>query len=241
MSRTLYALIVLLLVSIALAAPVPPPFTAGWDNPVVPDRDCKIIRAKGALTIEMPGSDHDYDPQRERKNAPRLLRDVEGDFVIRVHIHIDCHPSSKSTVEGQLSSVAAGFLLIPPKSSPFTCIRFEFGVAAEGIGADGYAGMKHRDIKKGRMNGIWSRRWGKHWPLPEKANQAYLRWERRGEYFSPSISADGEKWTPLMGPMGFGSLPAKLKVGLAAYSTSTERSKVRFDKFKLIQNRKKKR
>ena len=50
------------------------------------------------------------------------------------------------------------------------------------------------------------------------------------------ISPDGEKWTRL------GSLPhmpQKCKVGLAAYSTSTEPAKVRFDQLKIARDKKK--
>ena len=72
----------------------------------------------------------------------------------------------------------------------------------------------------------------KDWPLPAKAEQAYLKLERRGLYFRAFLSPDGEKWGPITGPFGTLGRP-KLKVGLAAYSTSAEPSKVRFDQFKL--------
>jgi hypothetical protein len=75
--------------------------------------------------------------------------------------------------------------------------------------------------------------------LKAKPEYAYLRLKRSDETFYPYVSPDGEKWTLLTGGAGFRHLPAMLKVGLAAYSTSSERSKVRFDQFKLIQDRKK--
>jgi hypothetical protein len=74
MSRCKISLATLLLTCTALAAPAPQPFTAGWERSLDPDKDCKFLRDKGALSIEMPGTDHDYDPLRERVNAPRLLR-----------------------------------------------------------------------------------------------------------------------------------------------------------------------
>jgi regulation of enolase protein 1 (concanavalin A-like superfamily) len=241
MTRSIIALMMLLLAAVALAAPVPTPqpFKTGWDKPVDPDKDCKFTRDKDSLTIELPGTDHDYYPLRDRVNAPRLLRDIEGDFDIQVRVRMDRRPSATSTVKGQPSLVSGGFLLIPPKTYGITCIRLEFGVAGQGDDTNGYAALKHQDTAGGRSDARWGREW-KDWSLPEKADRAYLRLVRRGEKLYPSISPDGEKWALLMGGQ-YGRLPAKLKVGLAAYSTSAEPAKVRFDQFKLIQGQKKKR
>src|ERR1700739_653380 len=70
MSRCLYVLLALLLASTALAAPVPEVFVSDWGSPVDPDKDCKIRREKGALTIEIPGTPHEYDLRCKRVNAP---------------------------------------------------------------------------------------------------------------------------------------------------------------------------
>lgn len=240
MTRCICGLGTLLLVSAALAAPAPQPFVAGWDNPLDTDKNCKFVRDKGTLVIEMPGTDHDYAPLRDCHNAPRILRNLEGDFDMQVRIRIACSPSLKSTVKGQPSSVAAGFLLIPPDRYGISCIRLEYGKAGEGIGVDGYAALKHQDRVGGYSNARWENRW-RNWPLPEKTDQAYLRLRREGEKLYPFISPDGEKWTSLVGPAQFGRLPAKLKVGLAAYSSSTESSKVRFEDFKLLRGKQKER
>jgi hypothetical protein len=240
MSRCKFSLATLLLTCTALAAPAPQPFTAGWDSPLDPDKDCKFVRDKRALIMEMPGSDHDYDPHRERLNAPRILRNLEGDFDMQVQVQIACLASRKSTVERQPSFVVAGFLLIPPPSYGIPCIRLEYGLAGQESGKDGYVALKHQDKAGGYSNAIWSRSW-KNWPLPEKTDHAYLRIKREGEKLYPSISPNGEKWTSLVGSAQFGRLPAKLKVGLAAYSTSTEPAKVRFEDFKLIRGKKKER
>src|SRR6185437_1126141 len=132
MSRLVGSLVALVLISTALAAPAPQPFKAGWHNPVDPDKDCKFIREKASLTIEMSGTDHDFYPLRERVNAPRLLRDIEGDFEMQVRVQIDCRPSLTSTVKDQPSLVAAGFLLIPPAPFTVTCIRLEYGLVRDG-------------------------------------------------------------------------------------------------------------
>jgi hypothetical protein len=116
MNRSLSVLAVVLLACASWAAPAPVPFVTGWGYPVNPDSDCKIRRSNYALTIEMPGGDHDFDPLRKRLNDPRLLRDMEGDFEIQVRVQMVCRLPAQSTVKGQPSCVAAGFLLIPPKN-----------------------------------------------------------------------------------------------------------------------------
>lgn len=273
MTRTLFAMAALLLVSAALAAPAPDPFRSGWGNPVDPSRDCKISRNGGVLTIELPGTDHDYDPIRKHLNAPRIVRDIEGDFDLRVRVRIDCRHSAKSTVKGLPSCVSAGVLLIFPDPSQTTCTRFEFGLSEpgiarsdyavtpslsyprresaseKGIGEDGYAATKHyysmvqpstktwnHEVQK-MIHMIEDTGW-KDWPFPKKTDSAYLRLEQQNAWISCYISPDGERWTRLSAQSG---QPEKFKLGLAAYSTSTEPSKVRFDQFKLTRGKRNKR
>jgi hypothetical protein len=183
----------------------------------------------------VPGTDHDFDRLRDLFNAPRLLRDIEGDFVMQVRVRIDGRPLAQSTAEGQPSSVAAGFLIILPDES---CSRLEYGTRLHGREAEGYAAMKERPAIGGQGNFIWDGHW-KNWPLAAKAEYAHLRLERRGNTLYPSLSPDGRKWTPLNGGLGMEKMPERLKVGLAAYSISAEPSKVHFDQFKLSQAKRK--
>ncbi len=269
MKRSYVTLAVLLLGSGVIAAPAPKPFVSGWSNPVNPDRDCKIRRDEATLIIEMPGTDHDYDPIRKHFNAPRILRDMEGDFEINVRVQIERRPSAKSTAKGQPSCVSAGFLLIYPDTSRTTCIRSEYGfpqpgigldgyaaasdlpyprrerASGTGIGEDGYAAMKdfycqvrppdmtwnHGDQKQ--IRSICDRGW-KDWPFAKKSDYAYLRLEQRGNWITFFISPDGKKWTQLSSHSG---QPTKFKLGLAAYSTSTDPSKFRFDQLKLTRGK----
>lgn len=85
---------------------------------------------------------------------------------------------------------------------------------------------------------LFDRGW-RDWPMPKKADCTYLRMEQGDKWINFFMSPDGEKWTKVMwcGP----TLPAKSKVGLAAYTTSSEPSKVRFDQVKFTQGKKKKR
>src|SRR5579884_1635000 len=142
MARSLLALAAFLLACTVLAAPAPQPqpFVSGWEKPVDPDKDCTIKREKDTLIMEMPGRDHDYNPLRGQFNAPRLFREreIEGEFVMQVRVRIDGQPSAQSTVDGQPSSVSAGFLVTLPQEYPCVCIRVEFRASRTGSGVHGY-------------------------------------------------------------------------------------------------------
>ncbi len=151
MNRSLLALSALLLACAALAVPAPEPVVSGWSNPVNPDRDCKIRCDNGALIIEMPGSDHEFDFHRKRLNAPRLMREIEGDFDMEVRVRIDCRPSVESSVKGQPSYVSAGFLILPPDNSFGT--RLQYRVDGQGDGVDGCIAYIDQSAQSGGLTG----------------------------------------------------------------------------------------
>lgn len=242
MRHHIYALSLLLAAYAVLAAPAPAR-KDGWGRLIDPDHDCKIAIKDGAVTMELPGTDHELAPKRKRFNAPRVLREVEGDFVMQVRVCASFLPSSKSSVDGEDPRVAAGLVLIPADKH---CIRLEYGAYRR-------KGMQD-NVPSFRMRGerIWNVEEG-GWELPWKQQirngneeRIYLRLDRRGNAIFRFLSPDGKKWYAGsdMSERGtisveFSSLPANLKVGLAAYSSSTEPFKVRFDQFKLVRGQKK--
>ncbi|HTU91951.1 MAG TPA: hypothetical protein VMF69_17850 [Gemmataceae bacterium] len=241
MNRSLCALAALLLACAVaiLAAPAPQPFVSGWGSSVDPDKDCKIRRDKGSLTIEMPGTVHYYDPLRKRFNAPRLLRDFEGDFEMQLRVRIDCRPSVQSSVKDQLSYVCAGFLVIPPDTNGIATDRLEYRVAGQGDEVDGCAAMLQSGNKRGQDFGALNKQNHPLWPFKSKPDHVYLRLVRLEEVWSSDISADGEKWLSFGGGGVHVGLPSKLTVGLAACTTSTEPSKVVFDQLTIRHGEKK--
>lgn len=238
MNHYFCSLAALLLACLALAAPAPQtkPFVTGWEEPVDPDRDCRIRRDKGALIIEMPGRDHDYDPRRGQRNSPRLFREreIQGDFVMQFRVRIDCLPSVQSTVDGQPSSVSAGFLVMLPQNDPLMCARVEFRLSRKGIGVHGYFDVRRWFHDKRQGGRIIEGAKGRD---EEWKRDAYLRLERQDGNLGYSISSDGENWKRTG---AIGGVREKLKVGLAAYSTSTDPSKVQFDQLKLTWPQRKK-
>lgn len=239
MIRLLCVLAALSLFSTAWAAPAPQPFDSGWDKPLDPSRDCKIRRNNGVLTIELPGREHAYDPTFESYNAPRLLRDIDGDFTMQVRVRITPCAADQLERKDCISFTSAGFLVIPPEGSAFTCVSLEYRIPGQGLDVDSYRVNFHRFVRSAYNGGSgYSKDFGQ-WPFKVKQPEhVYLRLERRNNEFIHSISSDGKSW--VSGDISqFSRIPPKLKVGLAAYETEAKPSKVRFDQFRLLRGKKK--
>jgi regulation of enolase protein 1 (concanavalin A-like superfamily) len=225
MSRAILSVAYLLCACIVLAAPAPAnvPWVTGWDKPVDPDKDCKFIRDKDTLTIEVPGKDHDLAIERDLMNSPRLLRDVEGDFVAQVRVSGTFKPSQNSTSNERLPFVGAGLLLMADEK---TYIRLERAALVKGGEVKTYANWELR------QDGQWVL-WGEEQIQPLEDKATFVRLERKGDKFLASVSQDGKEWKELK-PLEL-QLPAKLKLGVAGGGTSMDVFAPRFDQFQLRQ------
>jgi hypothetical protein len=230
------------LAGLVLAAPVPKPkewrFAPGLDRPIDPDKDCKFTLGKGALAIEVPGKPHDIDPARKRDNAPRVLRPVEGDLRIEVRVSGDFRISEASSVAG-VAPGAGGGLLVMADERRGECLRLEFGMTRDqGRALRPYILLK--DTVSGRAIHLTSNDpKGEGWAYPGQATKAFLKLELRHHKGGCRIrcfdSLDGKKWARWSATENsyYGGVPKKLKVGVAASSTSTRSCKLTFDRFKL--------
>jgi S1-C subfamily serine protease len=77
---------------------------AGWGTVIDPDKDCKITPNDKRLTIEIPGKLHELDYDGGLTNAPRVMREVEGDFVATVKVTGDFKLGPKCTNPRSASS-----------------------------------------------------------------------------------------------------------------------------------------
>lgn len=202
-----------------------------WSEQIDPDKDCKFVTDKDALSIGIPGKDHDLWPKDKKMNAPRLLKEVEGDFDVQVRVDVTATLSKKSTAAGRAAYVAAGLLIIPGEAHVF---RHEFGLSRQFDGVPYYA--SHLIHKSG--NGGYSYWWegSRGWKLPKGLRVVWLRLERRESNGISDLncmaSADGKKWV-VTTTHGIGRCPTKVKIGLFAVSTSSEPFSPRFDEWKL--------
>ena len=204
-------------------APVGPPavlsFETGWDKPVDPDGDCKIVADKEALTIEAPGKRHDLAGEGAI-NAPRLLRDVSGDFTIQVRVAGDLKPAGPSTAPGGLPFEGAGLVLMADDK---TFVRLERAALDRNGAAEPYVNWEVR--ADGRQQ------WASTAKLNPEDQTVYLRLRRLGDRIFPGFSADGKTWTEM--PSQALATLATVKVGVAAVTSSAGTFRPKFDDFRM--------
>src|SRR5256885_16281855 len=74
----------------------------GWGKALDPDGDCKFIVQKGRLTIGLPGTDHSLSCERGQMNSPRVLQEIEGDFIVQVKVSGTFPTGATSVVPSRL-------------------------------------------------------------------------------------------------------------------------------------------
>jgi regulation of enolase protein 1 (concanavalin A-like superfamily) len=212
----------ILVVSPAFSQDDQPPGLKGWGVVVDPDRDCRIGLEGEKLTITVPPKRHDLSIEVGDMNAPRVLQEIQGDFIAQLKVSGKVRHTGNRTSEHYLAYHGAGFLLWQDER---TYIRLDrASVVQDEAGTVHYANFGLRqnaklvDVEK---SGI---RIADH--------DAYLRLERRGDRVFRSVSQDGVRW------MSFDpyvvDLNAALKLGVAAINTSTEPFKAEFAEFEIF-------
>jgi regulation of enolase protein 1 (concanavalin A-like superfamily) len=207
----------------ATAAPTKPPTVASakppkdWGDAIDPDGDCRIRPDGRALVMEVPGTLHDMNADIGVVNAPRVLRDVRGDFAARVAVVGDFQPGAPPTGPRSLPYHGGGFLVWLDDAN---YIRVERAAVLRNGGRIGtFLNFERR--RNGRVDAAHNG--------PLDPGTAHLRIERRGNQLLAWTSPDGSNWTALR-PMDC-PWPAALKVGLDAVNSSSTPLTVRFEDF----------
>jgi regulation of enolase protein 1 (concanavalin A-like superfamily) len=197
-----------------MAAPAPLPragtWVTGWDKPVGEGR---FVPEGDKLGIIVLGSDDAREVWRGRLGAPRLLRDVEGDFAVQVRVRGNFQVDPQRAFHFR----RAGILLTDGKEF----VRVE--LAESPLGA-----LFH--ISTGLLGKTTTARvFADNLPTPEPG---HLSLERRGDTLVLKASKDGKRWEPLGDPLRR-KLPRRVKVGVVADATTPGPFKPVFDQFKL--------
>jgi regulation of enolase protein 1 (concanavalin A-like superfamily) len=188
-----------------------------WEK-VDPEGDCEFQNVGGKLTITVPAKAHALEVWNGRTNAPRLLLDVEGDFVVQVRVGGDFEPAAAST-GGRLSWIGAGLLLWGDENTFFRLERAGW----HGRQPPLYANWEAR--QDGEQKTL------DHSFLGLSGPATYLRLQRRGNELRAFYGGDGQRWTPVE-PVSI-ELPTKIKIGVIAGSTTARPFAPIFDQFKL--------
>jgi regulation of enolase protein 1 (concanavalin A-like superfamily) len=188
----------------------------GWGTAIDPDGDCTISPDGKALAITIPGALHDLNADIDKFNAPRVLRQVDGDFDMTVKVVGDFQPGPKSLNPKSVPFNGAG-LFVWRDSDNY--IRLERAAIIRQRKLSTFAEFEERE---GGSTGAMHN--GKLTP-----GTTYLRLARKGSRIFGFTSKDGKSWTQLR-PMDT-KWPADLKVGVDAINSSNEPFSVRFEEF----------
>lgn len=202
-----------------------PRILKGWGEVIDPDGDCEFNLANGGLTIKVPApaaprKGHGLEAEAKALNAPRVLREIEGDFIADVEVGGTFKPGGRSANPRVFPFVGAGLLLWSDEGN---YLRLERAAIDRNGQLVPYALFEERRDSR---------------PIPPAGGiqvpdqPTLLRLERHGDQFSAQVSVDGMAWRAF--PPRVIKLPAKLKLGVAAISSSRQPFVVTFENFRVF-------
>jgi hypothetical protein len=181
---------------------------------VDPDGDCRIELGKESVLITVPGTHHDltYTEQYRKHNAPRVLRNVEGDFSLSASIEAFPLP-------GQDAKSSGGNFV------------FVSGGQVVWIDVKNYIRFERAAIQEQGVPFIWLEAFKNGQPVVQETKAApagkfWLRITRRGDALAFSVSDDGTTWRET-NKLNY-SVPEKLQVGFVAVNSTTVEHRVQF-------------
>jgi Trypsin-like peptidase domain/Protein of unknown function (DUF1349) len=187
-----------------------------WGDVIDPDDDCTFRVDDRGVSLEVPGTIHDLNAEIGQSNAPRIVREVEGDFVAQVKVCGEFQPEAPATREGVLPFNGAGLRLWFDSDH---CLRIERGAVRRNGRIGALLLFERHELGRpvGRNNAF----------LEE--GDVYLKLERRGRQVNVYYGTDGEQWAEAR-PMQI-EWPARVNVGLGAVNVASSPLSVRFEAF----------
>jgi regulation of enolase protein 1 (concanavalin A-like superfamily) len=218
------AVVLALAAGVSAAAPAPEDKATlkGWGKAVDPDGDCTIEAGPDGLAITVPGKDHDLGAERGKMNAPRVLRPVDGDFIVQVRVTGKFEPGDPDS-DQRAAFNGAGLLVMKDDK---TYVRLERATYHRGGEPTVYTVFEVR--KDGQLDRFAQ---PDDYPL-DPVKETYLRLERRGDTVIGALTQDRDKWHYLA-PREV-DLGKQVQVGVAAVNTSKKEFAPRFDGLKLF-------
>ena len=195
-----------------------------WGDFVDPDGDCQLEldQRDGRLRIVTPGKTHILSAEIGYLNAPRLLRDIKGDFDVTVRVAGTSHPGGKPTTTNYPPFHGAGILVWQDEAN---YVRLEIAADVQHAKPRPYVNFEYR--KEGAL-AVSS-------GLKNSDGSNYLRLKRRGDEIVASFGPDGLRWTSF--PPLFAKLNDRLNVGVLAINTATKPLTAELEGFELSETR----
>lgn len=220
--------LILLAVSTAIAAP--PPKETPQDRlrrlygmPYDPEKDSTITLDGSRLRIQMPGTPHRFTPgyESEKSSAPRVRRELSGDFDIRVRVVSVTTP--KPMADGL--SMTAGGLFIGTDDNTFITISRYVSAAVDDRFTPQFLFQPHLPDTAVQGSGLQ--------PNEAKDKPIYLRLVREKKSVTAYSSTDGKTWKE-RGTQKY-AWPDKVFVGVFASHGTGHPVEGVFDEFDVLQ------
>lgn len=193
----------------------------GWGTVVDPKGDCSVEEKDGTLSMTIVGR-HDLSSElAQGMDAPRVLRDIQGDFIAMVKVGGSSGATGPSTVPSRRPFMGAGLLLWRDEKN---YVRFER--ASVDVDGQAFSYLSFEERRNGELNVAYSQ-------LPLMGEAVRLRLERRNGKIYAAAAYDAEQWAGY--PALQIELPAKVQIGVAAITSSAVPFVPEFSEFEVYQ------
>ncbi len=193
-----------------------------WGHAVDPDSDCnfEMDPSEDKVRIIVPGKTHILSAEIGQVNAPRILRDINGDFDLRVRVAGTGRPGGRATTTVYSPYHGAGLVIWQDEEN---YVRLEIAADLQYGKARPYVNFEYRKegalaVSRGMNNGDGS---------------DHLRLKRRGDEIFASFGPDGAHWSSF--PPLTVRLNDRLMVGVTAINSSTKRLTAEFERFDVVE------
>lgn len=192
---------------------------AGWGQLIDPDGDCAAKVENGRLMFTVIGRHDVSDDVQGIMNAPRVLQEIEGDFVAFVKVGGEFKPAGPSTFDIHLPYNGGGLFIWQDEKNYVRLERAAVEVKGQIVEYLNFQQQKGGRIETNRFE------------LGLKRERVQLRLERRNGRLYASATYDHQVWQGY--PPLEAELPGKLQIGVAAISTSAAPFTPEFSEFEL--------
>lgn len=192
---------------------------AGWGALVDPDGDCAARVENGRLAFTISGRHDVSDDVQGIMNAPRVMQEIEGDFVALVKVGGEFKPVGPSTSDIHLPYNGGGLFFWHDKRNYLRLERAAVEVNGQIV--------EYLNLQRQKGGRIETNRF----ELRLKRESVQLRLERRNGRLYASATYDHQIWQGYQ-PLDV-ELPRKLQIGVAAISTSATPFTPEFSEFEL--------
>lgn len=178
----------------------------GWGKIIDPKGDCSVEEIAGAVSMTVVGR-HDLSIElAQGMDAPRVMREIDGDFIAMVKIDGAFRATGPSTVATRRPYMGAGLLLWQDEKN---YVRLEHASVDVNGQVFDYLAFEERRDGATRMA---------HSQLGLKSDPVRLRLERRNGRLYGAAAYDAQHWVGYP-PLEI-NMPAKVQLGVAAISSS---------------------